>query len=282
MSVRSSGRRTVAGLHTTTWTGTGPNVVALAGLTSTSAVWEPLATSIPAANVVAPDLRGRGGSQHPPGEAGLLAHARDVAAVIDELNLADVVLVGHSMGAYLAPVVAQQCPTRIAKLVLVDGGIRPAFPFFMGAGLTRLTFRRQLRSADRDWPDVESFARHGKFDRMVATRPELRTPIMNILLAELGGGEGPLHPRIDVDRAVEDAVDVFFGPALEPALDALRVPARVFLAENQKWEGQRPFISNKAVAPWLQRQPQLSVQRLPGNHLTVLFAPEVREAVASG
>jgi len=280
MSVRSTDRRTVAGLDVTVWAGTGPNVIALAGLTSTSAVWRPLAESMPAAHVVAPDLRGRGGSQHVPGGTGLLAHARDVAAVIAELDLTDVVLVGHSMGAYLAPVVAQQLPARVARLVLVDGGIRPALPFFMGRRLTKLTFRKQLRGADKAWPDVESFARHGKFDRMVASRPDLREPIMGILHAELGAGDGPLRPHIDVDRAAEDAVDVFFGPALEPALDALRVPTSVFLAQNQKWEGQRPFISDNAVAPWLQRQPQLSVTRLPGNHLTVLFAPEVRAAVS--
>lgn len=279
MSVRATDRRTVAGLDTTMWAGTGPTVIALAGLTSTSAVWRPLAESMPEAHLVAPDLRGRGGSQQVAGATGLAAHARNVAAVVGELGLTDVVLVGHSMGAYLAPVVAQQIPDQVSRLVLVDGGIRPALPFFMGPRLTRLTFRKQLRAADKAWPDVESFARHGKFDRMVAGRPDLREPVMSVLHAELDGGDGSLRPRIDVDRAADDAVDVFFGPALEPALDALRVPTWVFLAENQKWEGQRPFISEKAVAPWLRRQPQLSVTRLPGNHLTVLFAPEVRAAV---
>ena len=102
---------------------------------------------------------------------------------------------------------------------------------------------------------------------------------MSILQQELAREDGTLRPRVDIDYAVADAVDVFFGPDVEPALDALRVPTAIFLAENQKWEGHKPFISNRAVAPWRTRQPRLAVRRLPGNHVTVLFAPEVREAI---
>lgn len=55
----------------------------------------------------------------------------------------------------------------------------------------------------------------------------------------------------------------------------------MLLAENRLKEGERPFISDKAVAHWTARCPNLSVQRLPGNHVTILFAPELAEAVAS-
>jgi len=281
VTVRNVERRTVAGLHTTIWPGTGQAVVGLPGLSSTAAVWAPVAESLPDANFVGPDLRGRGGSQHLAGTAGLRTHARDVAALLDELDLQGVVVVGHSMGAYLAPVVAQEAPKRVARLVLIDGGIPPAFPWVMRPAVVRMMFRRQLSSANHDWPDVESFARKGKFDRMVASQPELRPVLLEMLRGELTGPDDKLRPRIDVDHAVADAADVFFGPDLGAALDALTVPAAVFLAENQKWEGQKPFISDRAVAPWLERQPLLSVRRLPGNHVTVLFAPEIREAIAA-
>ena len=58
-------RRVVAGLSCAEWH---PNeattVLALHGLTSTSQVWAGLAGALPQARVVAPDLPGRGGSQH--------------------------------------------------------------------------------------------------------------------------------------------------------------------------------------------------------------------------
>jgi pimeloyl-ACP methyl ester carboxylesterase len=280
MAVRTADQRTVAGLHVTIWSGTGPIVVALPGLSSTACVWEPFAGSLPDAHIVGLDLRGRGGSVSATGEPGLRAHARDVAAVITELDLTDVVVVGHSMGAYLAPVVAQEAGDRVAKVVCIDGGIRPALPPFMRPALVRMAFRRQLRKGDREWPDVASFARAGGLDKMASSRPDLKPVILEMLRQELGGGVGPLRPRIDIDRAVADAVDAFFGPDVEPALDALKVPTDVFLASNMKRDGQKPFIADKAVASWLKRQPLLNVKRLPGNHVTVLFAPEILAAIA--
>lgn len=282
MSVRDVQRRTVAGLHTTIWRGAGTQtVVALPGLSSTAAVWGPLAESAPDVTLVAPDLRGRGGSMNVKGEPGLRAHARDVAELLTELDLRDVVLVGHSMGAYLAPVVAQQAAERVSRLVLVDGGIPPALPFFMGPRLVRMAFRKELRSLDRDWPTIEAFARKAKFEQMLAGRPDLRETVLGIVRQELIGEAGAWHPRLAVDSLVADAVDVFCGRHVEPALDALRVPTTVLLAESARKDGQRPFITDHAVTPWARRQPLLTVRRLPGNHVTVLFAPELREAIAS-
>lgn len=282
MTARSCEQQVVAGLHTSVWPGsTGPTVVALAGLTSTSAAMGPIADAVPAAHVVAPDLRGRGASMHLPGPTGLRAHAQDVAAILRELDLTDVVLVGHSMGAYLAPVVAQEAPERIRSLVLIDGGIRPTQPFFMRPAVVRAVFRRQLRGMDRDWPDLQAVARKGGFTAMLAARPDLAPAVMQMLHEELGGGEPPFRPRIAVEHAVADAVDTFFGPDVEPALDALRAPADVLLAAHRRREGERPFVADRAVERWRQRQPLLRVQRLPGNHVTVLFAPEVATAITA-
>jgi pimeloyl-ACP methyl ester carboxylesterase len=281
MPVRTPEKLEVAGLAVTVWPGDGPTVLGLPGLGSSGHAWAPLAASLPDAHLVAPDLRGRGRSKGLTGEPGLAGHARDVAAVARELELRDLVVVGHSMGAYLAPLVARELGDRVARLVLVDGGIRPAFPFFMGPRMTRLSFGRQLRGADREYPHVEAFAKKGRVGPMLASRPDLLPTVMEMLAAELDGPPGRLRPQLDVDRAVADAVDCLHGPEVVAALEELAVPTQVFLAENMKKDGQRPFISDKAVAPWLAKKPNLTVTRLPGNHVTVLFAPEVVAAVGS-
>jgi pimeloyl-ACP methyl ester carboxylesterase len=183
------------------------------------------------------------------------------------------------MGAYLAPLVAQEAPDRVRKLVLLDGGIRPALPFFMTAGLTRLVFRRELRSMDRDWPSIEAMAAKAKVGRMVAGRPELHPVVLQMLAEQCALTSAGLRPRVDVDRAVADAVDTFWGDDVMGAFASAQVPVEVLLAENAKAEGQKPFISDKAVAPWRDRRPDLTVRRLKGNHLTVLFDPAVAEAV---
>jgi pimeloyl-ACP methyl ester carboxylesterase len=276
MTARTLDTRTVAGLPVTIWNGTGPTVVALAGLGSPGISWAPVVDRLGDAHVVAPDLRGRGDAQGMTGPTGLRAHAQDVARILDELDLEDVVLLGHSYGSYLSPVVAQVAPGRIRKLVLVDGGIPPKFPGFMGPRLMRIAFGKKLRSVDRDYPSIEAAMKKARMGTMLTSSPELQPELERILVDSC---TSTFRPRLDVDRAVEDAVDAFFGPAVPPALAALTVPADVILATSKEREGQGPFITDKAAEPWLKRQPLLRVQRVKGNHVTVLFAPEVAAAV---
>ena len=276
MTARTLETRTVAGLPVTVWEGSGPTVVALAGLGGSGITWGPVVDRLEDARVIAPDLRGRGDAQGMTGPTGLRAHAQDVVAILEELDLHDVVLLGHSYGSYLSPVVAQLAPARLRKLVLVDGGIPPRFPAFMGPRLTRIAFGKKLRSVDRDYPSVEAAMKKARIGKMLASRPELQPDFERILVESC---TATLRPRLDVDRAVEDAVDAFFGPAVVPALAALTVPADVILATSKEHDGQGPFITDKAVEPWTQRQPLLRVQRVTGNHMTVLFAPEVAAAV---
>lgn len=278
-SSRTSSMRSIAGLQVRCWEGSGRTVLGLPGLGSGGVVWTPLAQELAEANVVAPDLRGRGASSSLPGPPGLQAHARDIAAIADELDLHDVVLVGHSMGAYLAPVVAQEVPDRIRRIVLVDGGIPPALPFFMGPRLTRWTFGRDLRKADRDWPDVETFVQTAA-GRALRSRPDL-LPIFSWLLAEdLHGPAGAMRPRLDGPRAVEDAVDTFFGGAVVPALEALQVPAHLVAASHGKHDKAKPFLSEQVVQEWTARLPLLTAERVEANHVTVLFSSQVTRAVA--
>src|SRR5690349_6949610 len=125
-TARASVQHQVAGFTVTEWPGSGPTVLGLSGLGSHNPTWAPMAESLPDTHFLAIDLRGRGAGQGMTGPTGLRQHAKDVAAVLAELDLTDVVVIGHSMGAYLAPVVAQEAAGRIKHLVLVDGGILPS------------------------------------------------------------------------------------------------------------------------------------------------------------
>lgn len=73
-------------------------------------------------HVVAPDLRGHGGSDKPDDEAAysLDAMAADLLALLDALGWARVHLLGHSMGGMAAQHLALAAPERLASLVLMD------------------------------------------------------------------------------------------------------------------------------------------------------------------
>ncbi len=268
----------VAGLTVAQWPGTGPTVVGLAGLGSSGRAWAPLARGLGDRHVVAPHLRGRGGSRAAGGPTGLRAHARDVARVMAELDLHDVVLVGHSMGAYLAPLVVQEAPDRVARLVLVDGGVPPKLPFFMGPRLTRFAFTRQLASLDRDWPSIEALAAT-KLSPLVRDRPDLRPLLLELMQEDFEGEPGRVRPLLDVAFAVADAVDTFFGPDTTPALQALSVPAHLVAATDGTKDGAKPFLAQEVVAAWTSRLALLTAERVVANHATVVFSDEVVAAV---
>ncbi|HWJ61458.1 MAG TPA: alpha/beta hydrolase [Acidimicrobiales bacterium] len=72
--------------------------------------------------VVAPDLRGHGGSDQPEHEDlySLALFAQDLLGLADQLGWARFSLLGHSMGGMIAQEVALSAPHRIERLVLMD------------------------------------------------------------------------------------------------------------------------------------------------------------------
>src|SRR4249919_1509912 len=96
-------------LRVATWPGGGTPVLAIHGITSSSRSWPLLARELDRP-VVAPDLRGRGRSNRLPGPVGLVAHAEDCAAALRAVTDEPAVVVGHSMGGFVATVLAAQHP----------------------------------------------------------------------------------------------------------------------------------------------------------------------------
>src|SRR6266511_4748428 len=91
------------------WPGRKSQVNAIHGLTasflSDAGVAEQLNGRRP---LFAPDLRGRGDSDKPEGPYGMAQHARDVASAMQTLGYGPSVIVGHSMGAFVATALAAQ------------------------------------------------------------------------------------------------------------------------------------------------------------------------------
>lgn len=70
--------------------------------------------------VVAPDLRGHGRSEVPPGPYTMADHADDLAALLDHLRIGRAVVAGLSMGGYVALAFWRRHAARVRALILAD------------------------------------------------------------------------------------------------------------------------------------------------------------------
>ncbi len=111
-------------MHLRSWGETGPPLVLLHGLGSTSRIWELVAPlMVERFRVLAPDQRGHGLSTKPETGYGWADVCDDLIALLDALGLERVALMGHSWGADVALEFAVRHPERLEALGLVDGGI---------------------------------------------------------------------------------------------------------------------------------------------------------------
>ena len=71
--------------------------------------------------VVACDLRGHGQTPGRPQECSIEHYGGDVAALVNNLELRNAILVGHSMGCRVVLEAARLIPKRLGGVVLIDG-----------------------------------------------------------------------------------------------------------------------------------------------------------------
>lgn len=101
----------------------GPTVLLLHGLASSSASWEQALARLGADHrVIAPDMLGHGASEKPPGDYSLGAFASLVRDLLVALSIESATVVGHSLGGGVAMQVLYQYPQLVHRLVLVNSG----------------------------------------------------------------------------------------------------------------------------------------------------------------
>ena len=85
--------------------------------------WERLAPLLRDAghDVHAPTLAGLAERAHLRDNVDLNTHVQEIVELIESQNLRDVILVGHSLGGFMAPIVADRIPERVAHIVNLDG-----------------------------------------------------------------------------------------------------------------------------------------------------------------
>jgi pimeloyl-ACP methyl ester carboxylesterase len=103
--------------------GSGPVVVLVHGITSTSATWSNVLPYLAERfTIIAPDLLGHGESAKPRGDYSLGAYASGIRDLLSALGHERATFVGHSLGGGVAMQLAYQFPEHCERLVLVSSG----------------------------------------------------------------------------------------------------------------------------------------------------------------
>lgn len=115
------------------------------GLGSTSSYYFPLIPALISApnhfRCIAYDTTGQGQSPYTQVEQSIATLAEDVIGVLDALKVEKAVVVGHSMGAVVAPYVAERHRERIVAAVLIG----PVLP----SPAARETFEKRIAAVEK-------------------------------------------------------------------------------------------------------------------------------------
>lgn len=183
----------------------GPAMLLLHGFTGSGRNWDELAKKLPGWRIIAPDLPGHGETAAP--TDAMPEVARDLAALLDQLGLDQVVLIGYSMGGRLALHFAVQEPQRVRGLVIIGAtpGLQDA-----EARAARVAADEQLAQrieADfagfvSDWEAQSMFATqkamsHESQEHIRAIRRSHHPKALAAALRRMGtGAQPPLHGQV--------------------------------------------------------------------------------------
>ncbi len=254
------------------------------GITANSRAWSLVSSRLP--NDVATcsvDLRGRAGSSVLPGPWGMAAHAGDLARLLAHLGVGQpVLLVGHSMGAFVVSTFALLYPDWIRGAVLVDGGVE----------LTRdrsLAEQDALRSALG--PALErlsqTYANRAEYRHFWQTHPAFnKTPwttfLDDYIHHDLGGSEPLLVSRVNAEAVLQDGSEIFSNAEVVEAALHMACPTELLRAERGLFDQPEPLISATTVQEVNAKNAGIRITTIPQvNHYTIVMGSAGADAVAA-
>ena len=203
------------------------------------------------------DYRGHQNSEIPRdlGSLTLETMARDLAIVLDELNIQDAVLLGHSMGVNVVLEFYRQNPQRVAGMVLANGTAQRPLDTAFNHNSLSVGFKI-LKKLYEQSPSLFSF-----FWKLQKGNPIART------LVSLGGFNPHLTPQADIELYISQVAHM--DPAI---LLTLMEQYQAYDATSWLHTVQTPTLiiagENDHLIPL--EQQELMHQLIPGSRLEVI------------
>jgi lipase len=255
------------------WPGRGAPVIALHGLTASYVSFNGIAERLGCRRpLFALDLRGRGDSDKPDGPYGMDQHARDVAAAMRAMGLAESIVVGHSMGAFVAAALAAHEPRLVSGLILIDGGYVPAIggapSSQQGLGAALAARITQLRQT---YPSREAYRQFWRSQPHFP--PGDWSPWIETFLDYEVGGEPPeLRPKASEGGVRADLLEGLQTDQIVARLQGIRVPVLMLRASAGFLPDQPPLFPDSVVEQMRAYLPAMEEERIAGTtHYTIVL-----------
>ena len=263
------------------WPGRCAPVVALHGLTASHMNFVGIAERLwGRCALFALDLRGRGDSDKPEGPYGMAQHARDVAAAMRTMRLGASIIVGHSMGAFVATALAAQEPGLVSGLVLIDGGYVPDVPASVSPELgLNAALAQRIAQLRQTYPSREAYREFWRTQPHFP--PEEWNPWVEAFLDYEVGGDSPVHPKASEAGVRADLAEAFQCGAITERLKSIRVPALLVRAERGFTMVQPPLFPDALAARIQTYVPHIEDHKLAGTtHYTIALGDRAVTRIA--
>jgi lipase len=249
-------------------------VLAVHGVASSHLIWRTVARELiadPGVCVLAPDLRGRGRSAELPGPYGMAAHAEDLLAVLDAAGARQVVVVGHSLGAYVAAALAARQPDRVSAVLLLDGGLAiQGYPDEMADELIEAMVDAALELARIPFESVEAHVEqwraHPAFED--AWNGDVEAYAVYDAVAD---ERGPLHAAVSEAAVRADITELVRDEAARSAVDRVRAPLS-FIRARRGMRGGLPLVPQLYLNTFAATHPHARIEDVAdANHYTLVL-----------
>lgn len=257
-------------LHYIDYASDGPLLLLLHGLTANAHAFDGLVDAglVPDFRLVAPDLRGRGLTDHPAFRYSLQEHAEDVLGLMNHLGVQKVVLGGHSFGGLLSFYLAANYPDRVEKLIVLDAAaeMNPHVAEMLGPVLARLD--KKYASFDAYLEEIKKAPQNTFWDE--AMRSYYQADVME---TENGG----VTPRPNLTNILE--VSYHVGSLSWPTIVS-KVQQPVLLANGlDNYTMDMPLLPDDKARETVELLPDARYLGVDGNHHTMLYADGARQIV---
>ncbi|MGV8877091.1 MAG: alpha/beta fold hydrolase [Rhodoglobus sp.] len=256
-------------------------IVLIHGITASHMSWPLVAAAFPLHRVIAPDLRGRGASRNLPAPFGISQHATDLNALFAATGTVSALVVGHSMGGFVAATFAAHYPELVSGVLLVDGGLPIAPPqgtsaqelpeVILGPAAQRLSM---------------TFADRGSYQEFWRQHPAFATDftdtVRDYVDYDLVGTEPTLRSASNIVAVSCDALELSGDTHYLAALAGLTV-ATHFIRTPRGLLNQLPALySPEQCQKWSAQLPNVTFHEAANvNHYTIILSQRGADEVAA-